>query len=91
MNKTHTLSHTKKMKELNQKEMKLLAMALNKSHLSTDDCIRFYRTPHHIKAVLKRLVALGYLNITEFGKYVITNYGKEALGIEVNKTLEEFK
>ena len=78
------------MPEINNKEKKILAIAFSKKGVTNKDCLRFYRTPHHIKVVLERLVDLDYLRLLEFGNFIITEKGKESLGIEEDEKLSKF-
>lgn len=78
------------MPELNNKEKKILAIAYSIKVITNKDCNRFYRTPHHIKVVLERLCDLGYLKLLEFGNFIITEKGKEAIGIEEDTKLTQY-
>ena len=81
------------MMKLNDKERKILAMAhYSQIGIFPDDCIKFYKTPHHIKNVLKFLVENRLLAVTESNRFIITDEGRAAVGIESRqyKKLTEF-
>ncbi|MAG76415.1 MAG: hypothetical protein CL811_06595 [Colwelliaceae bacterium] len=76
--------------EINNKERRILGIA-NSGGVNREQCLRFYRTPHHINAIIRRLCSLGYLAPLESGAtFVITAKGKEELGIEENRSLEDY-
>ena len=79
------------MEEINLKEKKLMVLALNLGTLTTRDCLRVYRAKAHIRDKLERLESLGYLGITEFGHFAITEKGKDALGVKQDRVLTEFQ
>jgi len=77
--------------ELNKKELKILAIA-NTGKVTHEDCLRFYRTAHHIYTILRRLCKLGYIVPLESGSgFVLTGKGKETLGIEIDSKLSQYK
>lgn len=79
------------MTELNDKERKILAIAHNSGRVTRNDCLKFYRTPHHIKNILERLSRLGYITPLETEGFVITEMGKNYLGIDIDMKLEDFQ
>lgn len=82
------------MVKINEKEKKILCVAhYNPTGIHPDECLKFYKAPHHIKNVLKFLVANGLLAMTESGRFIITDEGRAAVGIESHshKKLTEFQ
>jgi hypothetical protein len=76
---------------LNNKEKKVLAIAYKEGvKLNEAKVVELWRTPHHRKAIFQNLVTMGLITPTESGLFIITNRGKEALGIEEDKKLMEF-
>lgn len=79
--------------KLNEKERKILAMAhYNPDGILPDDCVKFYKTPHHIKNVLRYLKENGVLQLLANGRFIITDEGRDLLGVQSHayKKLNEF-
>ena len=79
------------MTNLSKKERKILALAYKRGVQIDEACVVVeWRTPHHRRCIFRNLETLGLIRPTESAIFVITESGKEALGIQDNHKLMEF-
>ena len=76
---------------LNNKERKILVLAYNRGvRMDESRVIEIWRTKHHRKNMFGNLATMGLITPTESGSYIITAKGKELLGVEEDRKLEDF-
>ena len=77
-------------KGLTENEKKILVLTHNRGRIDINGAMLVYRNRQYCNDALKRLNALGYLTMLDYGIYILTLSGKELLGIEQDEKLAKY-